>query len=398
MDNAAYSRIILQARKLRQQQRLRQALSLLNSAEAATQNNVEFQVELSQTCLQAGKLKQALQHAKHALVLIGNDAQILSLLATIYLELKQHPQALANANDAINLDAFCWPAWRVKAYVLLKLGSLDAAQQAARQALSLNMSDHISWQVLVQSLRRQNKLADALQVCQSDLQHNPHNALNLCSAGILHLELGNKKQAVELLRASLQYNSNCSFTQQQLQRALRQNSLLYQLYSPVQRLIEQRPRLLYWAAAACFVLGYIIFHMTSRMLLDPAILSLLLYTLVYGGFALSLGIDFPVYQQQLERGLARGRKTAGYSKMFALIALSALFLACSYYQWPQILQHHTLQLALGALILCHAGNKPAKLRLPLALLIVLCALIPDAGLSSMCMLSGVLALNYHQSK
>jgi len=398
MDNAAYSQIILQARKLRQQQRLRQALALLSSAAPATQNNVEFQVELSQTCLQAGKLKQALQHAKHALLLIGSDAQILALLATIYLELKQHPQALANANDAINLDAFCWPAWRVKAYVLLKLGSLDAAQQAARQALSLNMSDHIAWQVLVQSLRRQNKLADALHVCQSDLEHNPHNALNLCSAGILNLELGNKKQAVQLLRASLQYNSNCSFTQAQLQRALRQNSLLYQLYSPLKQLCESKPLVVYVASGLCFLLGYSLFYLASQLLLDAQILSLLLFGLIYSAFAVAIGIEFPVYQQQLERGFSRGSKPAGYAKMFALLSGSLLFLACSLCDWPAFLQNHALQLSLGALILCHAGKMPGKFQLQLAAILGVCALLPNPGLAGMCMLAGVLALHYYRGK
>jgi tetratricopeptide (TPR) repeat protein len=134
--------------------------------------------------------------------LVANQPMMYVLLAQAYLELNDNNSALQAAQIGYELDKTSLDAYLTLAKVYLAMNHSQQALQYIDQYLAYSSADANAWAIKAQASFQLGNFAQALDACNQGILANSANAQSWYYCGIIHLDQGDSRTAVnELVNA-----------------------------------------------------------------------------------------------------------------------------------------------------------------------------------------------------
>lgn len=174
--------------------------------------------------------KQSLQTIDEAIKHETQEPAYFQLRSLILADLKRPKLALDSVNEALRLDPQYAQAHASKAYIYCGMEKWKEAEQCARDALSFDADNPFAGNILVNSLRMQNKLDESVHLTSDLLAKDPDSYLSHSNRGWVYLHKKDYPQAQVHFREALRLHPNFEPARAGMLEVFRAKSPLYRLY------------------------------------------------------------------------------------------------------------------------------------------------------------------------
>jgi tetratricopeptide (TPR) repeat protein len=173
MNTAEINKITDQAYAAAEQGRLADAEQLFAQVCEMNGNNSEAWMMRGAIQFERGATDVASDYLNRALKLNPNDIEAHFTLCKLFLSQGRLDEAIASGREAVNLDQDYGEAWLLLSAAHEKTGQYPDAEECSRRAIALLPESSEAKITLVNALRCQDKLDEAILLCQKIRNENP---------------------------------------------------------------------------------------------------------------------------------------------------------------------------------------------------------------------------------
>ena len=184
------------------------AMPYLKQADAADPQNLEFRMDLAQSCLRTKQYQCVLETYHEILTINPNSAEADMLMGEAYDEMKEVGKAMEQFQAAIKADPTMPNAHFGYGYMLWRLSQFSQTEQEFKAELA-NTPDHaFALAYLGDSELQLNHFDQAEPNLERAIQLEPSIALAHLDMGILYQNQGRKEEALRELKAAEKLEPN----------------------------------------------------------------------------------------------------------------------------------------------------------------------------------------------